>query len=64
METGGLWEVMESEMKTNKSIFDCNKTMVNESLSFLLNFFQYLSIEILENDCSPMPGHTKNISIL
>lgn len=67
MEPGGLWsslEVMESEAKTNKSIFNCNKTIVNEPLSFLLNFFQYLPIEILKNDCSPIPGHTKSISIL
>lgn len=67
MEPGGLWsllEVMESEAKANKSIFNCNKTVVNKPLSFLLNFFHYLPIEILENDCSPIPEQTKSISIL
>lgn len=49
---------------TNLFLINCNKTVVNEPLSFLLNFFHYLPIEILENDCSPIPGHRKSIYIL
>lgn len=44
MEPGGLWSllgVMEDEVKTNKSIFDWHKSLVNETVSSLLNFFRY-----------------------